>query len=71
IAAAVGTAVSGTVLAILFAGQLADGSWSATQTTEFRCAVTVGGMLLTVFATGLVVFGIVRATSATAHTFSL
>jgi hypothetical protein len=39
----VGIAVTGTILAALFTGDIATSSWSAQQTAEFREAVTIAG----------------------------
>ncbi|MFD7948398.1 MFS transporter, partial [Streptomyces sp. NPDC059744] len=58
---AIGIAVSGTILAALFTGDLATSSWSTYQTTEFREAVTRAGLALTVLAAALVGLGIIRA----------
>ncbi|MER6947494.1 MFS transporter [Nonomuraea sp. NPDC000554] len=54
-------AVSGTILAALFTGDIATSSWSTYQTTEFREAVTWAGLALTVVAAALVGWGIIRA----------
>ncbi|MFF7190216.1 MFS transporter [Streptomyces sp. NPDC008222] len=58
---AIGIAVSGTILATLFTGDIATSNWSARQTAEFREAVTCAGLVLTVVAAALVGWGIVRA----------
>jgi hypothetical protein len=57
----IGIAVSGTVLAAFFTGDLATSSWSTHQTTEFREAVTWAGLALTVLAAAMVGWGILRA----------
>lgn len=62
---AIGVAVSGTILAALFTGDLATSSWSTYQTTEFREAVTWAGLSLTVLAAALVGWGIIRARRVT------
>ncbi|MFF0745496.1 MFS transporter [Streptomyces sp. NPDC004111] len=54
VTAAVGVAVVGTVLAALFAGNVAAGHWSAAQTGQFRSAVTLSGAVLTVVSAALV-----------------
>ncbi len=59
-----GVAVSGTILATLFSGAIATSHWSAVQTAQFRDAVTVAGLTLTVLAGALVAFGIVRSRRA-------
>ena len=56
----VGIAVTGTILAALFTGDIATSSWSAQQTAEFQEAVTIAGLALTVVAAALVGWGIVR-----------
>ena len=61
---AIGIAVSGTILAALFTGNIAASNWSAEQTEEFRNAVTIGGTVLTVMAAGIVGWGIARARGA-------
>ncbi|MET8979424.1 MFS transporter [Streptomyces sp. NPDC004539] len=53
VTAAVGVAVVGTVLAVLFAGDVTDRHWSAGQTGQFREAVTVSGGVLTLVSAGL------------------
>jgi MFS family permease len=57
----VGIAVTGTVLAALFTGNIATSNWSARQTAEFQEAVTIAGVALTVVAAALVGWGIVRS----------
>jgi MFS family permease len=61
VATAIGIAVSGTILAALFTGNIATSSWSPHQTQEFRDAVTWAGVVLTVLAAALVSWGVVRA----------
>jgi MFS family permease len=60
----VGIAVTGTIIAALFTGDIATWSWNAQQTMEFREAVVVAGLTLTVAAAALVGWGIVRTRSA-------
>jgi hypothetical protein len=55
---------TGTILAVLFTGDIAASSWSAQQTTEFREAVVVAGLTLTAAAAALVGWGIVRIRNA-------
>jgi MFS family permease len=64
VASAVGIAVTGTILAALFTGDIAASGWSAHQTAQFREAVTTAGLALTGVAAALVVWGIVRARRA-------
>ncbi len=61
-----GIAVTGTILAALFTGDVATSNWSAPQTAEFRQAVTIAGLALTVMAAALVGWGMVRTRSAAA-----
>jgi MFS family permease len=61
VASGAGLAVTGTILAALFTGTIATPDWSARQTAEFREAVTIGGLTLTVVAAALVGWGFVRA----------
>lgn len=61
VTSAVGIAVTGTVLAALFTGDIATSNWSARQTGQFRETVTVAGLTLTVVAAALVGWGIARA----------
>ena len=60
VSSGVGIAVTGTVLAALFTGDIATSNWSTGQTAEFQQAVTIAGLALTVVATALVGWGIVR-----------
>lgn len=61
VASGVGIAVTGTILAALFAGDIATSGWSAEQTAQFRESVTISGLVLTAVAAALVGWGIVRA----------
>jgi hypothetical protein len=56
----VGIAVTGTILAAVFTGNIATSNWSAHQTAQFRESVTIAGLTLTVVAAALVGWGIVR-----------
>ncbi len=56
----VGIAVTGTILAALFTGDIAASSWSAQQTAQFRDAVMIAGLTLTAVAAALVGWGIAR-----------
>ncbi|USX53367.1 MFS transporter [Lentzea sp. HUAS12] len=64
VTSAAGVAVSGTVLAVLFAGGIAQPGWSAGQTAQFERAVTVGGLTLTAMAGALVAWAYFRARHA-------
>ncbi len=65
IATGVGIAVTGTILAARFIGNLGAGDWSAQQTGQFREAIMIAGVALTLVAAGLVTFGIARSRRAT------
>jgi MFS family permease len=54
VASAAGVAVSGTVLAALFAGGIAQPGWSNAQTAQFEHAVTIGSLALTAMSAALV-----------------
>ncbi len=60
VATGVGIAVTGTILAALFAGDIATSGWSTQQTAQFQEAVTIAGLTLTVVAAALVGWGFVR-----------
>jgi hypothetical protein len=60
-----GIAVTGTILAALFTGDIATANWSSRQTGQFENAVTIAGLTLTVVAALLVGWGITRTRSAT------
>ncbi len=61
VATAIGIAVTGTVLAALFTGDIATSGWSSQQSVQFQQAVTVAGLALTVLAAALVGWGALRA----------
>lgn len=61
VASGFGIAVAGTILAALFAGAITSSHWSAQQGSQFRDAVTIAGIALTVVAAALVGWGIARA----------
>lgn len=60
----IGIAVTGTILAALFSGDIATAHWSARQTAQFQDAVTVSGLVLTAIAAALVGWAILRARGA-------
>jgi hypothetical protein len=62
----VGIAVTGTILAALFTGDVATPSWTAQQTGEFREAVMIAGLTLTATAAALVGWGFARTSSVVA-----
>ncbi|AGZ42070.1 MFS transporter [Actinoplanes friuliensis] len=61
VASGAGIAVTGTILAALFTGDITRAGWTAQQTSEFRDSVTTAGLTLTLLAAALVAWGIVRA----------
>ena len=61
VTAAVGIAVAGTILALLFTGNIATSGWTEQQTSEFREAIRIASLALAVVAAALVCWGIVRA----------
>lgn len=61
VTSAIGVALAGTILAVLFTGDVATSGWSARQTAEFHDAVTLAGLVLTVVAAALVGWGILRS----------
>jgi MFS family permease len=60
----IGIAVTGTVIAAMFAGSIATPHWSAAQTTQFRDAVTISILALAVAAAALIAWAMVRARGA-------
>ncbi|HUQ55051.1 MFS transporter [Lentzea sp.] len=65
-ASAAGVAISGTVLAWLFAGSIAQPGWSPLQTTRFEEAVMIGSLALTGMSAALVGWAHLRVRSASA-----
>jgi hypothetical protein len=61
-----GVAITGTILAALFPGTIAAAHWTAHQTAEFRAALTLAGLTLTVLAAALVAWGVLRSRTAPA-----
>jgi len=64
ITSGVGIAVTGTILAARFGGDIATSRWSAHQTMAFRSAVTIAGLALTAAAAAFVGWGILRTRRA-------
>ena len=64
VATAIGIAVSGTVLAALFTGDLATTPWSSAQTAQFHHAVTTTGLTLAAVAAALVCWAVVHGRGA-------
>jgi MFS family permease len=67
IATGIGIAVTGTILATLFTGDISSSVWSAQQATTFQQGVTVAGLAITAAAAALVWFGMVRSRSGLNH----
>jgi hypothetical protein len=65
VTAGAGIAITGTILAAMFTGTVASQHWTALQTTQFRAAITVAGLVLTVVAAALVAWGMLRARGVT------
>lgn len=63
VATGIGIAVTGTILAALFTGDISSSTWSAQQATTFQQGVTVAGLAITAAAAALVWFGMVRSRS--------
>jgi hypothetical protein len=61
----VGVAISGTFLAALFTGAIADPDWTAQQTGQFQHAVTIAALTLTALAAALVGWGFTCSRRAT------
>ncbi|RKR74002.1 MFS transporter [Frondihabitans australicus] len=64
VTSATGIAVTGTILAAVFAGSIATAHWSVAQHAQFGDAVTLAGTVLTVAAAALVGWAIVQARGA-------
>jgi hypothetical protein len=60
VASAVGIAVGGTFLAALFTGDVTGSCWSPAQTAQFREAITLSAVALTVVAAALVLWAALR-----------
>jgi hypothetical protein len=61
VATGIEIAVTGTILAAFFAGNISSTTWSADQAATFQTGVTLAGFALTAAAAVLVLFGMVRA----------
>src|SRR4051812_20683978 len=59
-----GIAVTGTILAVMFTGDIAAPTWTAHQAAQFEQAVTVAGLVLTVAAAALVTWAFLRSRTA-------
>jgi hypothetical protein len=63
VATGIGIAVTGTILAAQFTGNISSTTWTAQQAASFQTGVTVAGFAVTGLATVLVLVGMVRARS--------
>lgn len=63
IATGIGIAVTGTILAALFTGELSSPTWSGPEAVSFQDGVTVAGFTLTVIASALVLIGMAHGRS--------
>lgn len=61
VATGFGIAVTGTILAAIFTGDISSPTWSADQAATFQTGVTVAGFAITAVAAALVLFGMARA----------
>lgn len=61
IAAGAGVAVTGTVLAALFAGSITAPGWTAQQSAEFHQGVTIAALVLTVVSAALTIWAGIRS----------
>ncbi len=61
ITTAIGIAVAGTILAVLFTGDIANADWSTQQTMQFREAITIAGLTLTAVSAALVIWAVLRS----------
>jgi MFS family permease len=64
VASGAGVAVTGTILAAMFAGAITAPDWSASQTAQFQNAVTLAALSLTAVAAALVGWAILRTRNA-------
>ncbi|KQO64982.1 MFS transporter [Curtobacterium sp. Leaf261] len=64
VTSAVGIAIVGTVLAVLFTGDITSGDWTTAQTGAFREGITIAGFGLTALAGALVLWATTRARAA-------
>ena len=61
IAAGIGIAVTGTIIAAAVAGALAATHWTASQATSFQHAVTAGTLALAMTASAVIAWASIRA----------
>ncbi|CAH0154897.1 hypothetical protein [Rhodococcoides fascians] len=63
VATGIGIAVTGTILAALFTGNISSTTWSADEAASFQTGVTVAGFAIAAVAAALVLLGMIRARS--------
>ena len=63
VATGIGIAITGTILAAIFTGNISSTTWSAAQAATFQTGVTVAGFAITAVAAAFVLLGMVRARS--------
>ncbi|MGV8880681.1 MAG: MFS transporter [Rhodoglobus sp.] len=61
VATGIGIAVTGTILAALFTGDISSTNWTANQAATFQTGVTVAGFAVTALAAVLVLVGMARS----------
>src|SRR4051812_47469774 len=59
-----GIAITGTILAALFSGDIATSNWSTRQSAQFEEAVRIAGLVLTIVAAALVGWAMLRTRRA-------
>jgi MFS family permease len=64
VATGVGIAVTGTILAAIFAGTISHLPWTVQQTGQFQAGIMIAGIVLTIAAALLVAFGLLRSRRA-------
>ncbi|GIF19036.1 MFS family permease [Actinoplanes tereljensis] len=64
VASGIGLAVTGTILAAMFAGTIATSDWTTQQTAQFEDATRISGLVLTVVAAALVGWATLRTRNA-------
>jgi MFS family permease len=63
VATGVGIAVTGTILAAIFTGNIDSKHWTTLQSGQFQTAILIAGLALTAVAAGLVIYGFLRTRS--------
>jgi MFS family permease len=63
VATGVGIAVTGTILAAIFTGNIDSKHWTALESGQFQTAILIAGLALTAVAAALVIYGFLRTRS--------